>query len=112
MKRFLKVVLIIIIVLGIALLVSPSYLRKAIYYQYAGIDDQYKFETRTIKAGKALPWKVSVDYNKAKLSDTVRKSIESYKTIAFLVVQNDSIKYEEYWDHYSDSSITNAFSAT
>ena len=112
MKRFLKVVLIIIIVLGIALLVSPSYLRKALYYQYAGIDDQYKFETRTIKAGKAIPWKVSVDYNKAKLSDTVRKSIESYKTIAYLVVQNDSIKYEEYWDYYSDSSITNAFSAT
>jgi len=112
MKRFLKVVLIIIIVLGIALLVSPSYLRKALYYQYAGIDDQYKFETRRIKAGKALPWKVSVDYNKAKLSDTVRKSIEGYKTIAYLVVQNDSIKYEEYWDHYSDSSITNAFSAT
>ena len=112
MKRLFKVVIIIIIVLGIAILVSPSYLRKALYYQYAGIDDQYKFETRTIKAGKALPWKVSVDYNKTKLSDTVRKSIESYKTIAFLVVQNDSIKYEEYWDHYSDSSITNAFSAT
>ena len=112
MKRFFKVVVIIIIVLGIAFLAAPSYLRKALIYLYAGIDDQYKFETRTIKAGKAIPWKVSANYNKTKASDSLHKSIESYKTIAYLVIQNDSIRYEEYWDHYSDSSVTNAFSAT
>ncbi len=112
MKRFFKVVVIIIIVLGIAFLTAPSYLRKALIYLYAGIDDQYKFETRTIKAGKAIPWKVSANYNKIKPSDSLHKSIESYKTIAYLVIQNDSIRYEEYWDHYSDSSVTNAFSAT
>ncbi len=112
MKRFLKIIVIILIVLGIAFLIAPSYLLKAIIYQYAGIDDQYKFDIRVVKAGKAIPWKVSVNYNKYKLTDTIHKSIEAYKTIAYLVIQNDSIKYEEYWDHYSDSSVTNAFSAT
>ena len=112
MKRFLKVIAIIILVLVIAILASPSYLRKALWFRYAGIDDQYKFETRVIKAGNPLPWKVAADYNKVKLSDSIRKTIEGYKTIAFMVIRNDSIKYEEYWDHYSDSSVTNAFSAT
>ena len=112
MKRFLKIVLIIVVVLGIAILVAPSYLRKALIYQYAGIDDHTHFDTRIVKAGTPIPWKVAANYNKTKLTDTIHKAIEAYKTVAFLVVQNDSIKYEEYWDHYSDSSITNAFSAT
>jgi CubicO group peptidase (beta-lactamase class C family) len=112
MKRFLKVVAIIIIVLAIAFLVSPSYLRKALIYQYAGIDDHTHFYTRVVKTGTPLPWKVSANYNTKKICDTLHKAIEAYKTIAFVIVQNDSLRYEEYWDTYSDSSITNAFSAT
>ena len=31
------------------------------------------------------------------------------KTIAYLIIKDDSIRYEEYWDGYSDTSHTSSF---
>ena len=44
-------------------------------------------------------WKISENYNKTAISSIDKKKIEAYQSIAFLVIQNDSIKYEEYWDN-------------
>ncbi|EAY25884.1 beta-lactamase [Microscilla marina ATCC 23134] len=38
------------------------------------------------------------------------QSIKNYKTVAFLVVRNDSIQYEGYWDGHQQTSISNSFS--
>jgi CubicO group peptidase (beta-lactamase class C family) len=84
----------------------------ALIYQYVGIDDHNIFLTKTVKSGNAIPWKISENYNQSKIITSEKQKIESYKTIAFIVIQNDSIQYEEYWDTYSDTSLTNAFSAT
>ncbi|MCC7332104.1 MAG: serine hydrolase [Flavobacteriales bacterium] len=73
------------------------------------IDEYDIFENRTVKTGVAQPWKISDNYNK-KRNDSLHKEIESLDPAAFLVVKNDSLVYEEYWDNYSDSSLTNSFS--
>lgn len=112
MKKILSVLTIILSLLLLTFLFSPSYLRMAIIHQYVGIDDHKIFLTRTIKAGESIPWKISENYNKTAIDNNAKKRIEAYQSIAFLVIQNDSIKYEEYWDAYNDSSLTNAFSAT
>ena len=112
MKKVLKIVGVIVLFIGLAFAFSPYYLKRALIYQYVDIDDHDIFETRTIKTGNPLSWKLAKNYNSYTISDSLKKKIESYKTVAFLVIQNDSIKYEEYWDGYSDSSLSNAFSAT
>jgi len=38
--------------------------------------------------------------------------LEENETVAFLVIQNDSIKYKRYFNGYSESSIINSFSIT
>jgi CubicO group peptidase (beta-lactamase class C family) len=86
------------------------YIYKAVLYNFANIDDLDIFPTRIIKNGTPQPWPVAIDYNKAKLPDTVRAEIEKLGTVAYLVIKNDSIKYEEYWDDYKAGSLSNSFS--
>jgi CubicO group peptidase (beta-lactamase class C family) len=112
MKKTFKIIGIIIAVIALAFLFSPSYLKKALIYQYVDIDDHDIFETRKIKAGNPLPWKIAESYNKSIIIDSLKKKMENYKTVAYLVIQNDSVKYEEYWENYNDSALSNAFSAT
>jgi len=112
MRKTVTIITVVFAVVLLAYLFSPSYLRQALVHQYVGIDDHKLFLTRTIKASNPVPWKISENYNQLKLSDSLKHKIESYQSVAFLVIQNDSIKYEEYWDGYSDSSLSNAFSAT
>ncbi|MFZ4401942.1 MAG: serine hydrolase domain-containing protein [Bacteroidales bacterium] len=112
MKKALKISGIILFLLLLAFAFSPSYLRKALIYQYVDIDDHDIFETRLIKAGNPIPWKLAKSYNEFTICDSLKKKVEAYKSIAYLVIQNDSIQYEEYWDAYNDSSLSNAFSAT
>ncbi|MBK8415098.1 MAG: serine hydrolase [Bacteroidetes bacterium] len=86
------------------------YYIKALTYNYVNIDDLNLFHVRTVEAGKPQPWNIATDYNKKALTPELRKALEQYRTVAFLVVQNDSIRYEEYWDNYDASSLSNSFS--
>jgi CubicO group peptidase (beta-lactamase class C family) len=40
----------------------------------------------------------------------LKSTLEQYKTVSFLVIKNDSILYEQYWEDKSDTSHTNSFS--
>lgn len=103
------VIFIISAVIGI-LLTGNTYIYKALVYNYVNIDDLDLFPTRVIQAGEPQPWPVSKEYNKAKLADSVRAELEKLETVAYLVIKDDSIRYEEYWDHYSEKSLSNSFS--
>jgi len=87
-----------------------SYIYKALVYNYVNIDDLDLFPVRKINSGTPQPWPVSAAYNSAKLPDTVRAELEKLETVAYLVIKDDSIRYEEYWDHYSEKSLSNSFS--
>jgi CubicO group peptidase (beta-lactamase class C family) len=103
--------LILFVSVNVAIQVSGNtYIYKALVYNFANIDDLDIFPTRIIKNGNLEPWKVAADYNKAKMPDSVRAELEKLQTVAYLVVKNDSIKYEEYWDRYGEKSLSNSFS--
>jgi CubicO group peptidase (beta-lactamase class C family) len=115
MKRKNKIiwisVVIIIASINIVLYVTgKTYYYKALLYNYVDIDDQDLFPVREIKAGKAMPWNIAVDYNKTALPDTLLKTLEKYKSVAFLVIKNDSILHEQYWEGYGKKSHSNSFS--
>ncbi|MDG1849550.1 MAG: serine hydrolase [Flavobacteriales bacterium] len=77
----------------------------------ATIQDIDFFYTRTIESLNGVQWPKGVDYNKKQLSKDFRARLEENESIAFTVIQDDSIRYEEYWGVGSKKSRTNSFSA-
>jgi CubicO group peptidase (beta-lactamase class C family) len=106
----LKFIIIILFILGISVLIMPSYLRKALIFQHAGIDDFTLFYNRAVSKGDAVPLKVHSAYNTLSLRAGDSVFLREFGTVAYLVIYNDSILYEEYLDGYSSGSFSNSFS--
>ncbi len=115
--KFFKWLLIIIIILNVLILISgKTYLYKGFANTYlkgrvtADIDEYKIFDNRIVKAGKTEAWALGKDYNTVKIPSQYTGDIERVKTIAYLVIKDDSIRHEEYWSGYSDTSHTSSFS--
>lgn len=90
---------------------SCTHIHKALIYQKPNIDDYKIFENRNINAGNYQPWLFAENYNAKQIPETKRSSFGQYKTVAYLIAQDNKLVHEEYWDNYSDSSLSNSFSA-
>lgn len=103
---------IVVILIGVWFFL-PHHLRMAFTYWFPGIEDYKIFDNREVIASDdPFEWPVSKTYNQFEFSQQQRDSLEHYSTVAFLVIQNDSILYEEYWDDYGPDSYSNSFSAS
>jgi CubicO group peptidase (beta-lactamase class C family) len=115
-RIFLLIVSLLIIASVTAVLTGNSHIFSAVAKTYLvgvsgpTIDDYTKFANRKVKAGNYHPWKLHENYNKKKLSDSTINKLEQYNPVAFLVIKDNQILFEKYWDNYSDSSYTNSFS--
>ncbi|MEO5564313.1 MAG: serine hydrolase [Chitinophagaceae bacterium] len=111
LKRFFLFLLTIILLFSAYALISgKTYLFKAVYYNFAGIDDYKIFTNDTVAVATAQPWAVSGEFNKISSPDGLNELLKRIKTVAVVVIKNDSLLYEKYWDGYSDSSLSNSFS--
>lgn len=99
-----------IIVNGWLLFTGKSWVYKALVYNYVNIDDHTIFIQRPVANGTPVPWPVSVHYNKTNPDTATENELLRNRTVAYLVIRNDSLLYEAYWDGYSDSSLSNSFS--
>jgi CubicO group peptidase (beta-lactamase class C family) len=115
MKKFLKIFAWIVItpllLLCIYILASgKTYLVKALTYNFVDIDDNILFYQRKIKAGEGIEWPQHHEYNKRKVPPYLNAELEKWKSVAFLIIKQDSVLYEKYWEGYSAKSISNSFS--
>lgn len=111
MRKFFRVFAAIIVVLTIILYATGKlYYYKAIIYNYVDIDDLNLFYNRPVEADKSQEWNISKFYNSEKLSDTLTSFLTANKSVAFMIIKDDSIRYEQYWEGYGDSSLSNSFS--
>ncbi len=108
---------ILLLLLFLAWLSGNGYLVKGLWASYlhgynsASIGDARFFKTRNIAgASQASEWPLSEKYNRIPLSGKLEESLLETQSVAFLIVRNDSILCEKYWDQYSDSSLSNSFS--
>jgi len=100
-----------LVLVNLVIVVSgKTYLYKAVWYNFADIDDYKIFDNSTVKANAPVEWPNAADYNQAKLTDTLEAVHQRLESVAFLIIKNDSVKYEQYWDGYSSSSLSNSFS--
>jgi len=97
-------------------LAGHGYIVNAVRFTYlkgfttAHIDDHPYFKNHVIKAGTPQFWPLHEHYNQLQLSDTLRKELDDFESIGFAIFKDGKMLYEEYWDGYSDLSLTNSFS--
>jgi len=95
---------------------GKTYLYKGVANTYfkgkksADIDEYPIFDNREVAAGKHQPWPEGPDYNKVDIPAGLGEKLEELETVAYLVIVNDSIRVEKYWEGYSSDSYTNSFS--
>ncbi len=95
---------------GLLLICGKFYFWKALAYNYVNIDDLDLFPARTVAAGNPAEWPVAHDYNQVPLTKKLSGELEAHGSVAFLVIRNDSVVHEQYWDGYDGSSLSNSFS--
>jgi CubicO group peptidase (beta-lactamase class C family) len=111
LARILWSLFILFVSINIAIVITgKTYLYKALFYNYANIDDLDIFNTRIVENGTPQPWAIAADYNKRKLNDSLLSELEQNESVSFLVIKNDSILHEQYWDRYDTNSASNSFS--
>ena len=77
----------------------------------AFLDDYHEFDNRTVKIGDSTySWPKHSLYNTSEASERLIKTHQDLGTIAYVVIKNDSVFYEQYYQGYSDRSNTNSFS--
>lgn len=118
LKKIGKWILIILVVLNIAILISGKlYLYKLIANTLLkgrmgpSLTEYTIFENREVKAGVEQPWNISKNYNKKTIPEAHLQEVEKMRTIAYIIIKDDSIVHEQYWDGFDENSHTNSFSA-
>ncbi len=90
---------------------------RFVVYNFADINDHKKFPSRNVESGIAKFIFPTAEKGKFPKELDVKgkrysfeKFLEDNKTVAFLVIQNDTIQYEKYWNDYTSASIVPSFS--
>ncbi|NAS31748.1 serine hydrolase [Flavobacteriaceae bacterium R38] len=118
LKKLLKgLVGFIIVIVVIAYIFDYEYILRGIRITYltghktAFIDDYSYFNNRTIEKGtNTHPWEFHQDYNKTALTEKLEETNRNLGTVAFMIIKNDSIWSENYYDGYGTDSKSNSFS--
>lgn len=95
---------------GFLAMPSNQYLRRAIVHLFPKIDQYPIFDNRVVKAGAPEPWEFSEAYNTKSIPETYRPRFEELGTVAYVIIQDNKLLFEEYWEDYSPESRSNSFS--
>ncbi len=120
MKRLFKVLkwVVIVILLAVAALyiTGNTHLFRGLSLTYLKgltgptIDDYKFFKNSEVIAGTLQPWQLHPNYNKTPLSQDDIDYHKQLKSVAYLVIKDNQILHESYWNDYSEKSHTNSFS--
>lgn len=117
LKKLLKWIVIFFGILIIALYVFDyDYMLTAVRTIYAAghktayLEDYKKFDNRTIENSTGQPWSLHKDYNTIEETEALKAWNEELGTIAYLIIKNDSIWFENYYEDFDKDSKSNSFS--
>jgi len=99
----------------ILLTLSSCKAGRFVYYNFANITDHKVFPNRTIKNDSTNIFYFKQNSGKdldIKLKDgsSFDDYLEKNRTVAFLIIHNDTLKYEKYFNDYSRESVVASFS--
>ncbi|MBB3106659.1 CubicO group peptidase (beta-lactamase class C family) [Psychrobacter luti] len=76
----------------------------------ANIDDYVDFDNRTINAKDAITWEKYPNFEQVELTPTLQDALDTDNTVAFAIIKDGKLVYENYWQRYGSDSHTNSFS--
>ncbi len=100
----------------LAYLTGNGHLPRGVWYTYLRgrngpeIDDRDFFPSSRIPADAPQPWAHGTRYGKLHLSAEEEATLAKNSTVGFVVVQNDSLIHEQYWNGWNGDSVSNSFS--
>ncbi|WP_298735095.1 serine hydrolase [uncultured Psychrobacter sp.] len=109
------IALLIIISLGLVV-TGNAYIFRGLQLTYlkgeatANIDDYVDFDNRTIRAGEPITWQKHPDFDQVVLTPTLQNVLDTDETVAFAIIKDGKLVYENYWQDYGPDSHTNSFS--
>jgi hypothetical protein len=111
-----------LVMVGVGYLLAPHfYLTRVVFWGESDFKDLEKFPARTIHNGPSVshferlpadnPYASQIEAigNRSTNGDLVNY-LESSGTTAFLVIHNDEVLYERYFDGYDETSLQTSFS--
>jgi CubicO group peptidase (beta-lactamase class C family) len=118
LKKTLKaLVVLIVLLIAVLYITDTDYLLKAVRTIYmkghttAYLEDYKHFDNQLISASdNPEPWANHKAYNSAQPNETLKKANKDWGTVAYVIIKNDSIWFEEYYDGFNEDSKTNSFS--
>lgn len=117
LKKLFKWIVILIGLVIIALyLTDTDYLIKAVKTVYlnghstAFLEDYKYFDNQVIENGTLQPWPNHKNYNVAKETKALDSINNANGTVAYVIIKNDSIWFENYYDGFNENSQSNSFS--
>ncbi len=117
LKKIGKWIFIILVIINLAILFSgKTYIYRGLANTYfkgrsgPSIDEYKIFESREVNSAVSKEWFVSKAANHKKIPQASEKKFRDLETIAYLIIKDDSIIHEQYWDGYNENSVTNSFS--
>ncbi|MBH0005302.1 serine hydrolase domain-containing protein [Psychrobacter sp. SWN149] len=106
-----------LVVISLGLVVTGNaYIFRGLQLTYfkgeatANIDDYVDFDNRTIRSKDPIKWDKDPSFEQIKLTPTLQNALDTDQTVAFAIIKDGKLLYENYWQSYSSDSHTNSFS--
>lgn len=102
-----------LIVCTAALVLTSCQIGRFVFYNFADINDHKKFQSRPLTASTSpFNFQSGTKVKSPKKLDNIpfEKYLEDNKTVAFLIIKNDTIQYERYFKGYDKERIVPSFS--
>lgn len=117
LKKLLLVILsILVILIAVLYITDTNYLIKAVKTIYlkghttAYLEDYKHFDNAIVGNGNSQPWPNHSDYNTVKETEALNNINKTNGTVAYVIIKNDSIWFENYYDGFDANSQSNSFS--
>ena len=106
-----------LLLIGILYISEYNYLLRAVSKIYltghttAYLSDYEGFDNHLLSASEnPTSWPLHKEYNKVTLSEELEAYHKETQTVAFVLIKNDSVYFEKYYDGYGPDSKSNSFS--
>ncbi len=115
MKIFLALLVLLVVAVAVVLVRYPYLMQgiKKVYlkgHMTSDISDFKRYPYREIPKGRTREWPLHKDYNRIPASQRLLDAHREYETAAYLVIKDDSLLFEQYYNGFRRDSLTNSFS--
>lgn len=110
----------VLLIAALAILLTFTHIGRYIFWNYANIDDYKKFPADRVERGnetfafetaaREIPPDLPEEYNVTGTYSTFSDFLNENQTVAFLLIRNDTILYEKYFDGIDATSVLPSFS--